>query len=92
MPRRLCIVIRAAAPPRIAEALRAALGLGLRGDQVRVLAPPLAPLPDGPARALALRAVATLGALGHPVETIASADDPAIAAAIRDVDAVEVWT
>jgi hypothetical protein len=92
MARRLCIVIRAASPARVAEALRAALGLGLRGDAVRVLAPPLPALAEGPARALALRAAATLEALGHRVETIASADDPAIGAAVREADAVEVWT
>lgn len=73
------VVVRTLDPARAAEALRAAVGLTLRGDQVAVV--PLAPLPDDERTS---RAIGTLRALGH--DTDAGLD--ALAAA----DKVEVWT
>jgi hypothetical protein len=61
----IAVIIRAEDPARIAEALRAAVGLTLRGDRVRVIAPAGA---EG-------RAVETLRMLGHVVTTELSLDD-----------------
>lgn len=84
----IAVLIRAGQPERVAEALRGALGLSLRGDRVEVV------LAD-PARAAAdsadphiRRALATLEALGHRVER----GDAAMAAALGRAHAVEVWT
>lgn len=76
--KRLAIVVRTGELSRVREALRAAVGLSLRGDQVMVCGT----LPDGDAQVA--RAVATLRQLGHEV----GAD----VARVRDADAVEVWT
>lgn len=81
--RPIVVVVRAAAPARIAEALRAGLGLTLRGDRVRVVCAGALP-PE------ARRAADTLRAFGH--EVIEGASDDAIAAAVRAARAVEVWT
>jgi hypothetical protein len=70
-------------PQRQSEALRAALGLTLRGARVEVIV--AAPL----ATPLAERAAATLRSFGYPV---ASADDETLAAALARADRVEVWT
>ncbi len=74
----IAVVVRAREPHRQAEALRAALGLTLRGGRVEVV------LADAPLTPLAERAIATLRAFGHVV-----ADDPSV---IARADAVEVWT
>ena len=80
----IAILVRASAPDRAAEALRAAIGLTLRGDRVIVA--------TGGAAAGALadprveRGLATLRVLGH---TVTSDDGVAL---IRTADAVEVWT
>jgi hypothetical protein len=78
----IVVIVRATDPARIAEALRAGVGLTLRGDEVRVFT---AALP-----ASATRAADTLRAFGHDV--IEDAPPAAIEAAIRDADAIEVWT
>lgn len=75
----VAIVVRAGDAARVREALRAAVGLSLRGDRVMVVC---AALPAGDAAVD--RAVATLRQLGHEV----GAD----MAAVRSADAVEVWT
>jgi hypothetical protein len=66
-------------PHRQAEALRAALGITLRGARVEVVVelPLLTPLAE--------RAVATLRAFGHVVGT-------QLADALTRADVVEVWT
>lgn len=70
-------------PHRQAEALRAALGLTLRGARVEaVVSSPLA-------TPLARRAADTLRAFGYPVTT-ATGDE--LAAALGRADRVEVWT
>lgn len=70
-------------PHRQAEALRAALGLTLRGARVEVaVAQPLA-------TPLARRAAETLRAFGHAVGL---ADDGELAQALARADRVEVWT
>lgn len=76
---------------RQAEALRAALGLTLRGAAVEVLFV----APRAPATPLARRAAATLAMFGHRVDDApghepAAAD--AVAGAIARATAVEVWT
>lgn len=75
----IAIVARSRDPHRQAEALRAALGLTLRGAVVRVVVdePLLSPLAE--------RAAATLRAFGHTVGA-------PLADALADADAVEVWT
>lgn len=79
----VAVIIRASDPFRIAEALRAALGLGLRGARVEVIAE--APLPgDYPPID---RALSTLRDLGHAV-----AEGGAVRDLIARADAVEVWT
>lgn len=74
----IVVVARTTDPHRQAEALRAALGLTLRGARVEVVVqgPLLTPLAE--------RAAATLRSFGYPV----GADASAVAAA----DVVEVWT
>lgn len=69
---------------RQAEALRAALGLTLRGARVEVCvaAPLLTPL--------AQRAADTLRAFGYPVQV--EFDDAQLSEALGRGDRVEVWT
>jgi hypothetical protein len=77
---RILVIVRTRDPHRQAEALRAGLGLTLRGATVEVIvdAPLLTPLAE--------RAAATLRSFGHAV---GSGD---LAAALARADAVEVWT
>lgn len=77
------VVVDCGRRERAAEALRAAVGLGLRGDRVRVFLRREPPEDRGAARALA-----TLEELGRPAER---GDDRALARALRRADAVEVW-
>jgi hypothetical protein len=97
---RILVVAAARDPHRQAEALRAALGLTLRGAEVEVVAtaPPLTPL--------ARRLADTLRSFGHRVthpeapEDTAGADRAAVgddvadplAGALARADRVEVWT
>ncbi len=76
---RIAIIVRTADPHRQAEALRAALGVTLRGARVDVVvgAPLAAPL--------ARRAADTLRSFGHVV----GAD---LVEALERADRVEVWT
>jgi hypothetical protein len=90
--KRIAIIVRTADPDRLSEALRAAVGLGLRGDRVHVVLGAL-PAPDTPAA----RALATLRMLGHAVDSIeagAAGDsiEAGAAGAVRAADAIEVWT
>lgn len=91
--KRIAVIVRAADPDRVAEALRAAVGLGLRGDRVHVVLAAGAGAVDEhapPAQGHA-RALATLRMLGHDV--VHADEDPAAEAeAVRAADAVEVWT
>ncbi|MBS1121182.1 MAG: bifunctional 5,10-methylene-tetrahydrofolate dehydrogenase:5,10-methylene-tetrahydrofolate [Deltaproteobacteria bacterium] len=85
----ILVLARTVDPHRQAEALRAALGLTLRGAHVEVFI-------DGPLLTpLAERAAATLRSFGHTVSsppaspgTIGGELGPALARA----DVVEVWT
>lgn len=82
----LLVVITARDRERVAEALRAAVGLGLRGDPVEALlvgGPP----PVGDPRIV--RALGTLERLGRPARTATIEEARAAARAAR---AVEVWT
>jgi hypothetical protein len=81
----IVVIVRATDPARIAEGLRAGLGLTLRGDRVRVFVDARAPL-----AAAAARAAATLRSFGH--EVIEDAPPDAVAAALRTAHAIEVWT
>lgn len=76
---RILVIATSLEPHRQAEALRAALGLTLRGGRIEVLVGALL----SPA---AVRAVATLRAFGHTVH------ERDVSAAIAEADAVEVWT
>jgi hypothetical protein len=76
---KILVVARTRDPHRQAEALRAALGLTLRGATVEVAH-------DGPLLTpLAQRAADTLTSFGHAVGVD-------LAAALARADAVEVWT
>jgi len=78
-PRRVLVIVDRPGAAEIDEALRAAVGLTLRGDRVRVV---MAGGDGGPGAA---RARATLALFGHTVE-------PAGAAPIAvDGDVIEVW-
>jgi hypothetical protein len=79
--RTVTIVVGGGGPVVAAEALRAAVGLTLRGDAITVVLDPTAPV-DGPEPA---RARATLELFGH---TVAGAS--ALGAAL-DADAIEIW-
>lgn len=79
----ILVIVRATDPHRQAEALRAALGLTLRGAGVEVA------LGAPPATALARRAVDTLRSFGHRVEPLAEAG---LAEALARAARVEVWT
>jgi hypothetical protein len=79
-PRRLVVCLATSAADRVAEALRAAVGLSLRGDSVSVVLLAPANLEEPRAK----KAVSTLRGLGHWVD--------APVAAIRDADQVEVWS
>ncbi|HEY0484246.1 MAG TPA: hypothetical protein VGD37_42295 [Kofleriaceae bacterium] len=98
---RILVVAAARDPHRQAEALRAALGLTLRGAEVEVVAaaPPLTPL--------ACRLADTLRSFGHAVTHPEAPEDPAdaaaagaghdeaadlLAGAVARADRVEVWT
>jgi len=75
----IVVVVQTRDPARQAEALRAALGVTLRGARVEVVV-------DGPLRTpLAQRAAVTLQSFGHVV----GAD---LVDALGRADAVEVWT
>jgi hypothetical protein len=80
----IAIVVRTASADRAAEALRAAVGLTLRGDHVVVAigGVPRAVTEDPRVE----RGLATVRLLGHRVDE----DDGA--AALAAADAVEVWT
>ncbi|HEY4058591.1 MAG TPA: hypothetical protein VGM39_18385 [Kofleriaceae bacterium] len=77
------VICRTRDPHRQAEALRAALGVTLRGARVetRVEGPLLTPLAE--------RAVATLRSFGHAVEPL---DETTLGEALARAAAVEVWT
>jgi hypothetical protein len=79
----ILVIVRARDPHRQSEALRAALGLTLRGARVEVA------LDEPPATPLAHRAVDTLRSFGHAVEPLAG---DALAAAVARAARVEVWT
>jgi hypothetical protein len=89
----IAVVVSAAAADRVSEGLRAALGLGLRGDPVEVaLVGPAARYAgegggDGDPRIA--RALATLARLGRPARVVDAAGAVALA---RRAQAVEVWT
>jgi len=77
--KRIAVVIKTSNADRAAEALRAAVGLTLRGDRVSVVR--VRPLPETDSRVA--RALGALAALGHEVD--------ASMAVVHDADAVEVW-
>ncbi|MEZ4359343.1 MAG: hypothetical protein R3B48_04120 [Kofleriaceae bacterium] len=77
--KRTLIIVAASEPARVDEALRAALGVTLRGARVTVWLDDARPL--GPQ---ARRAVAALQSFGHEVVPPGNA--------LPDADAVEVWT
>lgn len=91
------VVVRTRDPHRQAEALRAALGLTLRGSRVEVVIEVAAEVATGAsgdvdaalATPLARRAADTLRSFGHPVGALAG---EALAAALARAGRVEVWT
>jgi hypothetical protein len=89
----IAVVVVAGAPDRAAEGLRAGVGLGLRGEPVRVIVTGAAArwLEAGGGRAdpRVVRALATLAELGRPAELLGEAEARAAAAGAR---VAEVWT
>ena len=87
----IVVWVRSETPARIAEALRVALGVTLRGDRVTVLldavAATIVRAPLTPADIA--RAFGTLKVLGHDV--LASGDSAA-ASMFAAASTVEVWT
>src|SRR5690606_23634939 len=85
--KRIAVIVRCMAVDRVAEALRAAIGLSLRGDAVTAV------MMDDTKTAVAAgdprirRALATLETLGHSV----AHGNAHVPAAVRHADAVEVW-
>jgi len=75
----ILVVVRTRDPHRQSEALRAALGVTLRGERVEVVVeqPLLTPLAE--------RSVATLRSFGHPVGVD-------LIDALPRANVVEVWT
>lgn len=96
-PPPVLVIVRTRDPHRQAEALRAALGLTLRGSQVEVAIDVAIEVGiDAPgevdaalATPLARRAADTLRSFGHPVGALAG---DALAAALARAGRVEVWT
>jgi len=83
------VVVRTRDPHRQAEALRAALGLTLRGSRVEVAIETSGEVDAALATPLARRAADTLRSFGHPVGALS---DDALAAALARAGRVEVWT
>jgi hypothetical protein len=88
------VVVRTRDPHRQAEALRAALGLTLRGARVEVAieasdATDASAVDPVLATPLARRAAATLRSFGYPVGVLAG---EALTAALARAGRVEVWT
>jgi len=82
----ILVVIRTSDPHRQAEALRAALGLTLRGARVEVRV-------DEPLHTpLAQRAAQTLRAFGHEIAPLGEPDSHSLGNALGRADRVEVWT
>jgi hypothetical protein len=85
----ILVVVEAGAPDRASEALRAAIGLGLRGDPVEVLLTGAAVALAGGGDPRIERALGTLAELGRPAR-VAGADE--VAGWITRARAVELWT
>ncbi len=91
------VLVRTRDPHRQAEALRAALGLTLRGARVEVAielaseveADAIGEVDRALATPLARRAAATLRSFGHPVGALTG---DTLAAALARAARVEVWT
>lgn len=81
------VVIGVAPAAVVAEALRAAVGLTLRGDRVEVA---IAADALAAAGASGARAVATLALFDHPVRIATPGDADALAPALA-ADVVELW-
>lgn len=88
-PPPVLVVVRTRDPHRQAEALRAALGLTLRGSRVEVAIEASGELDAALATPLARRAADTLRSFGHPVGALCG---DALAAALARAGRVEVWT
>jgi len=89
-------VVEAAELERVSEALRAGIGLGLRGDDVEVvLTGPAARFAGGDgADARVERALRTLAELGRPARVMSGGelDASMVDASMARARAVEVWT
>ncbi|HTE55723.1 MAG TPA: hypothetical protein VK698_32940 [Kofleriaceae bacterium] len=86
----ILVVVDSGDADRVSEALRAGLGLGLRGDPVAVvLTGAAARFAGGADDPRIERALRTLAELGRPVEVVDHAD---LAGRIQRARAVEVWT
>ena len=93
-PPAVLVVVRTRDPHRQAEALRAALGLTLRGSRVEVAIEATSETAietaiDPLATPLARRAADTLRSFGYPVAALTG---EALAAALARAARVEVWT
>jgi len=92
----ILVVVEAAELERVSEALRAGIGLGLRGDDVEVvLTGPAARFAGGDeADPRVARALRTLAELGRPARVLSGGelDASMVDASMARARAVEVWT
>ncbi len=85
--KRVAVVVATRDRERATEALRAAVGLGLRGDEVSVAFADTGTREAAEADGAASKALSTLEVLGRRV-----AGPGELAALVAGADAVEVWT
>ena len=92
----IAVVVRAQTRARVAEALRAAIGLSLRGDRISVFLTQTAHPAVASGDPAIARALATLVELGHTVHRPDSVDSAnsayELADLLRAADAIEVWS
>ena len=88
----IAVVLRTGDLHRVAEALRAAIGLGLRGDRIEVFVEreSLAAVASDDPRIV--RAIGTLRELGHSLSAQRDRGSPDLRTVLARADAVEVWT
>ena len=89
-PRHVVVLVRSLVAVRAEDALRACVGLTLRGARLTAIVHPLTDVASAAAR----KGLGTLTSFGHAVvRPVTAADlDDALAEALPSADAVEVWT
>jgi len=91
-PKTIAVVIRTRDLHRVSEALRAAIGLGLRGDHIEVFAARESSAAMASDEPRIVRAIGTLRELGHGIVDERDIGSPDLRSVLANADAVEVWT